>query len=66
MTSDVAKRMSEAADMSMFPWIARHDWQQIDLNEFPNVRDWYLRIAERPAVQCGYHVPKFTTEIPMP
>jgi GST-like protein len=54
------------ADMSMFPWIARHDWQQIDLNDFPNLRDWYVRIAERPATSRGYHVPKFTTEIPMP
>ncbi len=54
------------ADMSIFPWIARHDWQEIDLNDFANVRDWYLRIAERPAVQRGYHVPKVTTEIPMP
>jgi GST-like protein len=54
------------ADMSMFPWIARHDWQQIDLNEFPGVRDWYVRIAERSATQRGYHIPKFATEIPMP
>ena len=54
------------ADISIFPWIARHDWQQIDLNDFPNVRDWYVRIAERPAVVRGYHVPKFATEIPMP
>lgn len=54
------------ADMSMFPWIARHDWQEIDLNEFPNVRDWYVRIAERPAVQKGYHIPAKATEIPMP
>jgi len=54
------------ADMSMFPWIARHDWQEIDLNEFPNVRDWYVRIAQRPAVQKGYHIPSRATEIPMP
>lgn len=54
------------ADMSMFPWIARHDWQQIDLNDYPNVKDWYVRIAERAATQRGYHVPKFATEIPMP
>jgi GST-like protein len=54
------------ADMSMFPWIARHDWQEVDLNEFPNVRDWYVRIAERPAVQRGYHIPSKATEIPMP
>ena len=53
-------------DMATFPWIARHDWQQIDLNEFPNVRDWYVRIAERPAVQRGYQVPKYVTDIPMP
>lgn len=54
------------ADMAIFPWAARFEWQEIDLNEFPNVRDWYLRIAERPAVQKGYQVPKFVTDIPMP
>lgn len=53
-------------DMATFPWIARHDWQQIDLNEFPNARDWYVRIAERPAVQRGYAIPKHVTDIPMP
>jgi GST-like protein len=54
------------ADMSMFPWIARHDWQQNDLNDYPNIRDWYLRIVARPATQRGYDIPKVTTEIPMP
>lgn len=54
------------ADMAIFPWAARFEWQEIDLNEFPNVRDWYLRIAGRPAVQKGYQVPKFVTDIPMP
>lgn len=54
------------ADMSMWPWVARYDWQQVDLNDYPNVRDWYVRIAERPAVRRGYHIPKFATDIPMP
>jgi GST-like protein len=54
------------ADMAVFPWAARFEWQEIDLNDFPNVRDWYLRIAERPAVQKGYQVPKYVTDIPMP
>ncbi len=54
------------ADMSMFPWMARHDWQQIDLNEFPHVRDWYLRIVDRPATKRGYDIPKHVTDIPMP
>ena len=54
------------ADMACWPWTSRFDWQQIDLNEFPNVRDWYVRIAERPAVQRGYQIPKYVTDIPMP
>lgn len=54
------------ADIAIFPWIARHDWQQIDLNDYANVRDWYLRVVERPATRRGYHIPKFATEIPMP
>lgn len=53
-------------DMAIWPWVARFDWQEIDLNAFPNVRDWYGRIAERPAVQRGYQVPKHATDIPMP
>ena len=54
------------ADMAIWPWISRFEWQQMDLNEYPNVRDWYVRIAERPAVQKGYHVPKYMNDVPMP
>ena len=54
------------ADMACWPWAARFEWQRVNLDQFPNVRDWYLRIADRPAVQTGYQVPKFVTEIPRP
>ena len=54
------------ADMAIWPWIARFAWQGIDLDAFPNVKRWYVGIASRPAVQKGYQVPKFTSEIPMP
>jgi GSH-dependent disulfide-bond oxidoreductase len=54
------------ADIAAWPWISRFEWQTIDINDYPNVKDWYIRIANRPAVQKGYHVPKFTTDIPMP
>ncbi len=54
------------ADMACWPWVSRFEWQEVNLNEFPDVRDWYVRIAERPAVQKGYQVPKFTTDVPMP
>ena len=60
------KGMYSIADMACWPWVSRFEWQQIDLNEFSNLRDWYIRIAERPAVQKGYSVPRFTTEVPMP
>ena len=51
------------ADMATWPWTARFDWQTIDLNEYPNVKRWYLAIAERPAVQRGWDVPKKVQEI---
>ncbi len=54
------------ADMATWPWISRFDWQTMDLNDFPNLKRWYLAIAARPAVQRGYHVPKKVQEIPMP
>ncbi|MEP3276624.1 MAG: glutathione S-transferase N-terminal domain-containing protein [Stappiaceae bacterium] len=54
------------ADMACWPWISRYDWQEVDLNDYPNVRDWYVRIAERPAVQRGYHVPKYVNDVPLP
>ena len=46
------------ADMATFPWIARHEWHQVDLTEFPNVKRWYDVIGARPAVVRGMAVPK--------
>ncbi|MFP3921208.1 MAG: glutathione S-transferase family protein [Dichotomicrobium sp.] len=54
------------ADIAIFPWIARFDYQTIDLNDYPNVKRWYLTLAERPAVQRGYVVPNPDQQIPMP
>jgi len=54
------------ADIATWPWIARFDYQTMDLNDYPNLRRWYLGIAERPAVQTGYHVPAEVQSIPMP
>jgi len=54
------------ADIAIWPWISRFEWQQIDLSAYPNVKRWYEAIAARPAVQRGYKVPKDVGEIPMP
>lgn len=54
------------ADIATWPWISRFEWQEMDLDTFPNVKRWYLEIAGRPAVQRGYDVPKRDLAIPMP
>jgi len=53
-------------DIAIFPWAARHDWQTVDLNDYPNVAKWYVNIAERPAVQAGWNVPENDQAMPMP
>ena len=45
------------ADMATFPWAARHEWQGIALEDYPNVKRWYDGIAARPAVARGMAVP---------
>jgi len=54
------------ADIAIWPWISRFNWQTIDITQYPNVTRWYLSVAARPAVQRGYHVPRKVNEIPMP
>jgi GST-like protein len=54
------------ADISIWPWISRFEWQTIDMNEYANVARWYKAIAARPAVVKGYHVPVQQPGIPMP
>jgi GSH-dependent disulfide-bond oxidoreductase len=53
------------ADIAIWPWVSRFEWQTVDLKEYPNVKRWYETIARRPAVQRGYDVPKPTGDIPM-
>jgi len=60
------KRLGEApflaeeysiADIATYPWVLRHEWQQVDLAEFPNVKRWFDTISARPPVQRGIRVP---------
>lgn len=53
-------------DCACFPWIARWNWQEQDLGQFPNVKRWFLAMAARPAVQRGYVVPNDSQTIPIP
>ena len=53
-------------DMATWPWVARYEWQEIDLREYPNVLRWYLAVASRPAVRRGYAIPHNVEPIPLP
>ena len=45
------------ADIATYPWVARHEWHQVDLSDFPNVKRWFDALSARPAVQRGMKVP---------
>ena len=46
------------ADISMFPWVARHEWhmpERINLKkDYEFLVSWYERVSSRPAVIKGY------------
>jgi GST-like protein len=46
------------ADMATYPWVARHEWHKVDLNDFPAVKRWFDLVGARPAVQRGMQVPQ--------
>ena len=54
----IAGEKYSIADISLFPWIARHEWHmpdKIDLrNNYKFLVNWYERVASRPAVVKGY------------
>ena len=56
------------ADISLFPWIARHDWHmpdRIDLrNSYEFLVNWYERVGSRSAVIKGYDCLKTGDKIP--
>ena len=45
------------ADFATLPWVFRHDWQEVDLAEFPNVKRWYDTLMARPALARGMELP---------
>ena len=39
------------ADMAILPWVLRYEWQQIQLEDYPYVKEYVERLTARPAVQ---------------
>lgn len=62
----IASAEYSIADMAIWPWVARFNWQEIDLNEFENVKRWYKEILVRPAVSRAWNVPENEQPLPDP
>ncbi len=45
------------ADFATLPWVFRFDWQEVDLDDFPNVKRWYDNLMARPALAKGMDIP---------
>ncbi|MBE9125285.1 MULTISPECIES: glutathione binding-like protein [unclassified Coleofasciculus] len=45
------------ADIAIYPWVAIYEWQELTLNEHPNLKRWVEMVQQRPAVQRGMAVP---------
>lgn len=45
------------ADVATYPWVARCDWQEVDLSHYNNVSRWFDAVGAREAVIKGMGVP---------
>ena len=45
------------ADFATLPWVFRFDWQEVDLDDFANVKRWYDILMARPALARGMDIP---------
>ena len=46
------------ADMACYPWVVPYERQQMNLDDFPNLKRWFNAIKERPATIRAYQIAK--------
>lgn len=46
------------ADIAAYPWVWRHDWTTLRLEEFPHLRRWLAQVGDREAVKRGMTKPE--------
>jgi GST-like protein len=46
------------ADIAAYPWIARHEWATLSIDDYPNLARWLADTRSRPAVRSGMMIPK--------
>jgi len=45
------------ADIANWSWVSRHEWSGISTDGLSHLEAWLQRIADRPAVERGRHIP---------
>ena len=56
--SFLANEELSIADFCVMPWVFRHEWQEINLQDFKNVHRWFEMLMNRPALSKGMEIPK--------
>lgn len=46
------------ADIATWPWIRSHKSAGVELDRFPELKQWFKRVGERPAVRRGAEIPE--------
>ena len=44
------------ADIASYPWVLKHPYLQLELEDFPNLQRWFETIERRPAVARAYEI----------
>ena len=65
-TKYLAGEKYSIADIATWPWIARHEWHDVGLKNYKNLKRWYMEIAYREAVVKGYNFMDKEAKIPLP
>ena len=52
------------ADIASYPWVFKHPYLQLRLEDFPNLQRWFKTIEQRPAVARAYEIGASINTIP--
>ncbi len=44
------------ADIASYPWVFKHPYLQLELEDFPNLKRWFETVEQRPAVARAYEI----------
>ena len=50
------------ADIAIYPWVARHERFDVNLDQYPNLHQWYVELSKRPQVARGMQALKAMTK----